>query len=309
MMSGDDGSPQPGGNGASGGAVVPDGPPARTPPKVEGPSYQTAGVKFSLREKSTYEVHYQVPTDIITVNVQPLSSVDIACDSDRVQRLKVPALRMHFHPAGSEIYARSTDEAGGRLCRLEIDPSLRTSIESEMSAPRTSVRTVMNIGTPGVAALSEAIHRFMGSGGEGGSLVADSLAALAMTETLLALRDGNVDLEEGCGRLGRNVLNRTFDYIEAHLEEDIRLSDLAAIACLSQHHFSRAFKASTGKPPSIFVLERRVEWARKLLATTDQSIAWIAHTCGFSSQSHMTTAFRKLAGVTPAQFRKEGGGG
>jgi AraC family transcriptional regulator len=50
---------------------------------------------------------------------------------------------------------------------------------------------------------------------------------------------------------------------------------------------------------------RRVEWARALRAGTERSIADIALATGFSSQAHLTTAFRHLTGTTPAAYRRE----
>lgn len=283
----------------------PNDPPASEVPTDDGATFRTMGMSLELRSNPLFDVHFKVPVDVITFNVEPLSSISVSFDSDRVKNLHVPPARMHFHPAGSEAYSVNRDESGGVLCVLAIDTTLRQAIEAEMEGPAPSLRTTANIDTPHAAILSSSVHRFMLSGAPGGRLVADSFATLAITETLLALKDQQADAAGP--RLRRRSLDRLKDYIDAHLNEDIRLADLAAIACLSQHHFSRAFKASTGKSPSVYVLEQRVERAKQFLVTTDHSVAWIAHACGFSSQSHLTTAFRKLLHTTPARFRKDVG--
>ncbi|WP_250125776.1 AraC family transcriptional regulator [Chroococcidiopsis sp. CCMEE 29] len=73
------------------------------------------------------------------------------------------------------------------------------------------------------------------------------------------------------------------DYINAHLAEDIKLSDLAQLVGISQFHFSRLFKQSIGVPPHQYVLQHRLEQAKQLLKETELPVMEIALLCGFSS--------------------------
>ena len=79
----------------------------------------------------------------------------------------------------------------------------------------------------------------------------------------------------------------------------------AAAAGMSPFHFSRLFKKSTGKSPYQFVLQRRIERAKKLLRNSTRSLADVGGELGFSHQSHFTSAFRKQVGATPGAYRKE----
>ena len=72
---------------------------------------------------------------------------------------------------------------------------------------------------------------------------------------------------------------------------------------MSYFHFSRAFKQSMGMSPTNYIAERRIEGAKKLLQETELPISEIALRVGFSSQSHFTTSFRRVAGATPKAFR------
>jgi transcriptional regulator GlxA family with amidase domain len=96
---------------------------------------------------------------------------------------------------------------------------------------------------------------------------------------------------------------RVREHIEAHLEHRISIQDLAGIAGLSMHHFARAFKRSEGVSPHNYLLHRRIQRARALLASTDVAISVIAVACGFSDQSHCARRFKERVGVTPARYR------
>ncbi len=94
------------------------------------------------------------------------------------------------------------------------------------------------------------------------------------------------------------------EYINAYLDRDIKLADLASVAGVSQFHFSRLFKQSIGISPHKYLLKERVERAKHLLKNSKLAIAEIAFQCGFNSQSHLGKSFRELTGVTPGVYRK-----
>jgi AraC-like DNA-binding protein/extradiol dioxygenase family protein len=104
--------------------------------------------------------------------------------------------------------------------------------------------------------------------------------------------------------LDRRRLSRVLDYIQAHLESDLTVDQLAGIACLSRFHFARAFKASTGQSPHRYVSAKRLERAKALLIRGDRSLIDIALTLSFSCQANFTRAFRRATGRTPGQYRR-----
>lgn len=133
-------------------------------------------------------------------------------------------------------------------------------------------------------------------------LFVDSVA-LALLSALLSAADAR--RSEGPAPAPPTDLRftRVIDFIEAHLHHEITLSDLAAVACLSPFHFTRAFRARHGVSPVRFVQRRRIERSMRLLLQPGSRIAAVAHACGFADQAHFTTAFRKLTGSTPGAWR------
>ena len=141
---------------------------------------------------------------------------------------------------------------------------------------------------------------------EGGFLdriLADALnTALAVQITRLFVDPSAITLAPLNG-LSRERLKRVQEYIEAHLHDQLTLTEIAGVACLSSYHFSRSFKQAVGVGPQRYVMQRRIERAKTLMRRTNQPLAFIAQEAGFADQSHLTSIFRREMGVTPGRFR------
>jgi AraC family transcriptional regulator len=101
--------------------------------------------------------------------------------------------------------------------------------------------------------------------------------------------------------LSPRQLRNVIDYVAAHLDEDLALEQLAAVAGASVSHFTVLFRRSTGRSAHRYVVERRVEAARALLMETRLPIAQVALETGFAHQSHLTRCMRRLTGLTPGE--------
>ena len=100
-------------------------------------------------------------------------------------------------------------------------------------------------------------------------------------------------------------LRRVTDWMEAHLDEEFSLPRLAEQAGMSEFHFNRLFKRSTGIPPSQYLIKLRINTARRLLRETKESVITIANRVGYSNPSHFAQLFRKETGLAPTDYRRE----
>jgi transcriptional regulator GlxA family with amidase domain len=106
------------------------------------------------------------------------------------------------------------------------------------------------------------------------------------------------------GGLAPGALRRVLAHIEGRLAERIEMSALAAIAGLSECHFSRAFGQSVGMPPHRYVMSRRIAAGAGLIESTDRAFTDIALSVGFSDHSHFTRMFVRMIGETPSSYRR-----
>ncbi|MBW4694249.1 MAG: AraC family transcriptional regulator [Lyngbya sp. HA4199-MV5] len=103
--------------------------------------------------------------------------------------------------------------------------------------------------------------------------------------------------------LSQSQSQTVLDYLLTHLDQDIALPDVAAVLNLSQYHFCRLFKQSTGITPYQYLTRCRIDHAKQLLRTTRLTITEIAFAVGLTNHSSFTRLFRQYVGMTPKKFR------
>jgi AraC family transcriptional regulator len=132
--------------------------------------------------------------------------------------------------------------------------------------------------------------------------------SLVMQLGVLLLRRHSTALEKAGGMplagLTRGQARRVLDYIESNLSRDLTLRELAGTANLSPYHFARMFKRTIGTAPHRYIVERRVEQAKHMLRKSDTSLVEVGLSMGFCNQSHFTSTFSRVVGVTPTRFIK-----
>ncbi|MBW4616661.1 MAG: AraC family transcriptional regulator [Desmonostoc vinosum HA7617-LM4] len=133
-------------------------------------------------------------------------------------------------------------------------------------------------------------------------LYAESMANALAVHLLKRYSTRTSNIPNYTGGLPKHKLQQAIDYIQAHFAEDISLEAIAVHLSMSQYYFARLFKQSTGFSPYQYLIQCRIERAKKLLLQEQQSIANAALQVGFASQSQFGRHFKRLTGVTPKQF-------
>jgi AraC family transcriptional regulator len=197
----------------------------------------------------------------------------------------------------------TTDES----MMFQIDPLYLHEIaaENDCVAPeRIELKPVVFDRNPQFEFIARQFHAEMQQPGLGGQLYSESLANLFAINLLRTYCADRSPLPKVGGGLGEKRLQRVLAYIDANLAENISLQDLATLAGLGQHHFSTMFKQSVGMSPYRYVVNQRIETAKRKLRQNNVAISEISLACGFADQSHLTKHFRKLVGMTPRAFRQ-----
>jgi AraC family transcriptional regulator len=207
-------------------------------------------------------------------------------------------------PAGIRYAAQWESELDYVAVILTRDFLARATVDFE--ANRTA-RLVLACGPqdPLVRSIGQALAGELEAGLPTGRLYAESLVNTLTVHLLRHYSTDSIVPDLQFGGLPAHKLRRVTEFINENLESDLTLTELAQAAELSPYHFARSFKQSTGLTPIQFLMQRRIETAKHLLADEHLPIVEVGLRAGFKNQSHFTTLFRKLAGVTPKAYRNE----
>ena len=143
----------------------------------------------------------------------------------------------------------------------------------------------------------DALQADLAQGSPAGPLVGDSLIAAFLAQ--LAGADARP-----ASPLGSTARKRAIELIEARFAQKTTLEDLAGAAGVGVRQFSRAFRAATGQSAHQYLLQRRVEHAKGLIAK-GLPLAQVAQQCGFVDQSQLTRTFVRRVGTTPGRYRAQ----
>lgn len=190
----------------------------------------------------------------------------------------------------------SVDFSPAYLSQMALEMNISPNIElKEMVSPHRDL-LVQQLS---LAFLDEADKKETAS-----RLFSESIAHTLMFHLIKNYSTADVLEKTFSGGLSGNKLRRVTDFINDNLEQDLTLSEIAAIADLSHFHFARAFRKTMGVTPQQYITNRRIEKAKELLAKSNLPIVEIGFQTGFKNQSHFTTLFRKFTSLTPKIWRE-----
>ena len=211
-------------------------------------------------------------------------------------------------PAGSSWTCRSEGPEFTNMLLLYLRPLFVRAAARELDFSHNEIDLTPQIGFKDkhICHVAMSLLHELNEANVVGRLYADSLAtglAIQLVRRYSSLKDIHV----GHGGMAPHKLRKAIALIDHHLSDEeegrVALRTVARDVAMSYFHFSRAFKQAMGMTATNYIAERRIERAKKMLEETELPISEIALRSGFSSQSHFTTAFRRLAGATPKAFR------
>jgi AraC family transcriptional regulator len=255
------------------------------------------------------------PEHVILVNVGRPYKLEERLDG-RVYRTSGVRGDVAIIPAGTPTEFRSRERKPQEVdsFAMRLDPVFVEDVARGADVDPEGIELVGIMGgrDPEIERIGASLLSEMEGGGLLGDLYADSLAtilAVSLLRNHSSLGRGTARKTERApaGGLPRAALRRVTDYVEENLSGDLTLAELSGVVHMSPFHFSRMFKLSTGLSPHRYVVRRRIERAKRLLANSELPLHEVARAAGFADQSHLARHFRLRLGTTPRSFRLASG--
>jgi AraC family transcriptional regulator len=264
------------------------------------------GIRLDHHQQPGYETpeHY-FHQHIITISLEQSVTKAERVINGRLQGEYIVYGDVAVIPANTNHLSRWESEA--EFLVISLEPTLFTRVAFE-SVDLQSADIIPRFAAPDplIQQIGLALHSELKSDGMGSRIYIESLTTTLCIH-LLKHYSASTDITESSQNRGlsRLKLRQAISYIQDNLEKDLTLTEISETVGMSMYHFSRLFKQSMGYTPHQYVMNCRIEKAKKLLTRTEQTIDQICQQVGFQSQSHFTNVFRKLIGTTPKVYREK----
>ncbi len=238
----------------------------------------------------------------------PPVNADCQCDGQRLRRLQKPG-DIGFVPAGMD--SSWEDDAECRILRLALPQSLFDRVATDLGKDASSIDLIpqIQLRDTRIEAIGWAIKTELEADTPSDPLYIDHLASALVIRLFDAASDARGIMDRNAllqrsrePRMSTRQLGVLTDFIERNLGQPLHIGNLATFAGLSATRLKSLFRNSTGQSVHQYVIRRRAEHARMLLATTTTPASEIALATGFAHQSHMTSTMRRILGQTPSEI-------
>jgi AraC family transcriptional regulator len=230
-------------------------------------------------------------------------SIELGSRRSEMLRLTYGAGAMCLMPGHYEAWFRTDDV---RYLYLSVGISdAAMAAACDRTEGDVELARVEHLADARVGALAAAVNAERAAGFPSGRLFLDSVEqalAVALVDAY-AVRHRSMPMHRG--GLGSARLRRIKEFVDARIEDELTLCEMAQAVELSTAHFSRMFRKSTGESPHQFLRRHRVERAKEMLRSADGRVMDVAVACGFKSQQHFAQAFRHVCGASPTEYRQE----
>lgn len=257
----------------------------------------------SLQHEAPYEAHYGAVEDhLLILHLGGPVAVERNLGGKRERRV-VPAGGLFILPGGTDFGVRLEGELD--TLHIYLRNEMMCEVAADLGLYHDRIDLEPHLGDPDLLLeqLALGVSEALTDGDPCAKVYADYLSRLLAARLLRRFSAGRRRPMAVAGGLSAAQLNRVVDFLEAHLDEALSLTDIARACELSPTYFARQFKNTTGMPPHQFLIQMRIERAKRLLAGS-MPIVEVALDCGFTHQEHLTNVFRRQTGLTPAAFRR-----
>lgn len=262
-------------------------------------TYGWDGLYVEVGENEGWQVRDLVPVGhYIAINLLSTEFRFDALRGSRWVQQTMPPGSLWIQPAGQAFSFNVSARA--HWCGAIVQPAKLRALLGSDAAVESVIGLVDETLGPAMQALCAEVLR----GGTSGRRFAEGMLSVIGTQLIRLFGEAQLAPKGGITGRQRRIVT---DHIDANLIEPISVSDLARLVGLSEAHFARAFKRTVGVAPHRFLIERRLERGKRLLADTEDSIAHIASACGFADQAHFSRAFSQAFGMSPSALRKSFG--
>ncbi|MBX9459641.1 MAG: AraC family transcriptional regulator [Rhizobium sp.] len=211
--------------------------------------------------------------------------------------------KMTYVPAGRPLNGWSrTIGRQNSFTALQFDPAVLSEEAERMLGGQENVPLIY-FEDPMLLATMKKLEGAFLEGLDYPSIYFESLALVAALEVGKLQNAPRIAVDR-TGRLAAAQERLLRDYIEENVAEDISLDELGRLVQLTRSHLSRRFKATFGVAPHRYLVQRRMEMAKRLLIETPLAISEVSEATGFTSPGVFIRAFREMIGVTPLVFRR-----
>src|SRR6201995_127507 len=222
-------------------------------------------------------------------------SIEVGSRRSEMMRFTFGVGEMCLVPRHVETWLRTDDLHYSYLSVDISDAAL--SAASDGTRGDVELRRVGRLVDARVGALAAAVNAERVAGFPNGRLFLDSVEQVLAVTLVKGYAVHRRSVQTHRGGLGSARLRRIKEFVDARIEDELTLCEMAQAIELSPAHFSRMFRKSTGETPHQFFLRQRVERAKEMLRSADERVLDIAVACGFKSQQHFAQAFRRVCGI------------
>jgi AraC family transcriptional regulator len=207
-----------------------------------------------------------------------------------------------FCPANTSHWTRWDEPLSFTVITFELD--LFTRVSGQMyNCDRLELRPQWQVFDPTIQGIVQALKADLAANCPAGKIYGESFGASLAVHLVKHFSVVSLKSNYSSEALSNVKQKEVLDFIEAHLDTDICLEDLAKIAGISKYYFCRLFKQAMQIPPHQYVVRRRIERAKELLKYSNLTTVEIALACGFAHQSHLSRHFKRIVGISPQKFR------